>query len=165
MPSEIVENVDINVQLPSDLKQELEDLILNSGRSQEMAVKVEKAVADGIKEEMALSSIHFNLKAVTDDFHAIYELIKPLVKKHLKEVVQEKDDAVKKSPCEPSINEKVQKVLREKKYSGEIFNSVASIVSKNHKEKNVKLLVYRTLVAKYGQDKGLELYRHVKPLL
>lgn len=164
-PSEIVENVDINVQLPSDLKQDLEDLILNSGRSQEMAVKVEKAVADGIKEEMALSSIHFNLKAVTDDFHAIYELIKPLVKKHLKEVVQEKDDAVKKSPCEPTLNEKVQKVLREKNYSGEIFNSVASIVCKNQKEKNVKLLVYRTFVAKYGQDKGLELYRHVKPLL
>ena len=69
---------------------------------------------------MALSSIYFNLKAVTDDFHAIYELIKPLVKKHLKVVVQEKDDAVKKSPCEPSINEKVQKVLREKKYSREI---------------------------------------------
>ena len=164
-PSEIVENVDINVQLPSDLKQDLEDLILNSGRSQEMAVKVEKAVADGIKEEMALSSIHFNHKAVTDDFHEIYELIKPLVKKHLKVVVQEKDDAVKKLPCEPSINEKVQKVLREKKYSGEIFNSVASIVSKNHKEKNAKMLVYRAIVAKYGQEKGLELYRHIKPLL
>ena len=165
LPSEIVENVDINVQLPSDLKQELEDLILNSGRSQEMAVKVERVVADGIKEEMALSSIHFNLKAVTDDFHAIYELIKPLVKKHLKVVVQEKDDAVKKSPCEPSINEKVQKVLREKKYSGVIFNSVASIVCKNHKEKNARMLVYRAIVAKYGQEKGLELYRHIKPLL
>ena len=61
------------------------------------------------------------------------------MKKHLKVVVQEKDDAVKKSPCEPSINEKVQKVLREKKYSGEIFNSVASIVSKNHKMNHTKL--------------------------
>ena len=164
-PSEIVENVDIDVQLPSDLKHDLEDLILNSGCSQEMAVKVEKAVADGIKEEMALSAIYFNLKAVTDDFHAIYELIKPLVKKHLKVVVQEKDVAVKKSSCEPSINEKVQKVLREKKYSGVIFNSVASIVCKNHKEKNARMLVYRAIVAKYGQEKGLELYRHIKPLL
>ena len=48
---------------------------------------------------------------------------------------------------------------------GEIFNSVASIVSKNHKEKNAKMLVYRAIVAKYGQEKGLELYRHIKPLL
>ncbi len=90
---------------------------------------------------LAHSSVH-SLKCLStqkNDFHAIYELIKPLVKKHLKVVVQEKDDAVKKSPCEPSINEKVQKVLREKKYSGEIFNSVASIVSKNHKMNHTKL--------------------------
>ena len=87
------------------------------------------------------------------------------MKKHLKVVVQEKDVAVKKSSCEPSINEKVQKVLREKKYSGVIFNSVASIVCKNHKEKNARMLVYRAIVAKYGQEKGLELYRHIKPLL
>lgn len=74
-----------------------------------MAVKVEKAVADGIKEEMALSSIHVNLKAVTDDFHAIYELIKPLVKKHLKVVVQEKDDAVKSHLVSHPLTRKCRK--------------------------------------------------------
>ena len=114
---------------------------------------------------MALSSIHCNLKNITEDFHAVYELVKPLVKKQLKSVVQEEGKEVKKSSSELTLNEKVQKVLREKNYSGEIFNSVASMVCKSSKEKNVKLLVYRNIVAKYGQDKGLEIYRLVKPLL
>ena len=114
---------------------------------------------------MALSSIHFNLKNVTEDFHAIYELIKPLVKKHLKTVAPKKDGAEQNSSGEPSVKEQVQKLLLEKNYSEDVFNSVTSIVCKNHKEKNAKMLVYRYLVAKFGQVSGLELYRHIKPLL
>lgn len=71
----------------------------------------------------------------------------------------------KKTHTKLTLNEKVQKVLRENSFSSEIFNSVASIVCKNQKENNAKLLVYRNLVSKYGQDKGLKFYRYVKPLL
>lgn len=149
----------------SGIDQEIEKLLLNSGYPQSLVQGVNKVISDGIKEEMALSSIHHNLKNLTEDFHTVYELIKPLVKKQLKSIAPEKCAETKNTSSEPTLNEKVQKVLREKNYSGEIFNSVSSIVCKNQKEKNVKLLVYRTLVAKYGQDKGLELYRHVKPLL
>lgn len=159
----LVQNVD--EKPASGIDQEIEKLLLNSGYPQSLVQDVNKVISDGIKEEMALSSIHCNLKNLTEDFHAVYELIKPLVKKQLKSIAPEKCAETKNTSNEPTLNEKVQKVLREKNYSGEIFNSVASIVCKNQKEKNVKLLVYRTLVAKYGQDKGLELYRHVKSLL
>jgi hypothetical protein len=159
----LVQNVD--EKPASGIDQEIEKLLLNSGYPQSLVQDVNKVISDGIKEEMALSSIHCNLKNLTEDFHAVYELIKPLVKKQLKSIAPEKCAETKNTSNEPTLNEKVQKVLKEKNYSGEIFNSVASIVCKNQKEKNVKLLVYRTLVAKYGQDKGLELYRHVKPLL
>lgn len=159
----LVQNVD--EKPASGIDQEIEKLLLNSGYPQSLVQDVNKVISDGIKEEMALSSIHCNLKNLTEDFHAVYELVKPLVKKQLKSIAPEKCAETKNTSNEPTLNEKVQKVLKEKNYSGEIFNSVASIVCKNQKEKNVKLLVYRTLVAKYGQDKGLELYRHVKPLL
>lgn len=153
-------------ELPSsDIEQSVEKLILNSNYPQDLAEKVKKVVSDGIKEEMALSSIHLNLKNATEDFRAIYELIKPLVKKHLKTVAQKKDGAVQNSSDEPSIKEQVQKLLCEKNYSEDIFTSVTSIVCKNHKEKNAKMLVYRALVSKYGQASGLELYHHIKPLL
>ena len=150
---------------PSDIEQSVEKLILDSGYPQDLAEKVKKVVSDGIKEEMALSSIHLNIKNITEDFRAIYELIKPLVKKHLKTVAQKKDGAEQNSSGEPSVKEQVQKLLLEKNYSEDVFNSVTSIVCKNHKEKNAKMLVYRSLVAKFGQASGLELYRHIKPLL
>lgn len=145
----------------SNIEEDIEKLLLSSGYSQSMIESVKKVISDGIKEEMALSSIHCNLKNLTEDFHKVYELIKPLVKKHIKSVVSE----VKNTSKEPGLNKKVQKVLKEKNYSAEIVNSVASIVCKNQKEKNVKLVVYRNIVAKYGQDKGLELYHYIKPLL
>ena len=106
----------------SGIDQEIEKLLLNSGYPQSLVQDVNKVISDGIKEEMALSSIHCNLKNLTEDFHAVYELIKPLVKKQLKSIAPEKCAETKNTSNEPTLNEKVQKVLREKNYSGEIFN-------------------------------------------
>ena len=159
-------SVQISAEKPaSGIDKEVEKILLDSGYPQSLIESVNKIISDNIKDEKALSSIHNNLINLTKDFHAIYELIKPTVQEYLKSVVQEQGEEVKKSSSELTLNEKVQKVLREKNYSGEIFNSVASMVCKSSKEKNVKLLVYRNIVAKYGQDKGLEIYRLVKPLL
>ena len=126
---------------------------------------VKKEILDCSKEEITLRSIHNKLMKLTEDYHAIYELIKPLIKKHIKSVAKGEEVDSKKTHTKLTLNEKVQKVLREKSFSSEIFNFVASIVCKNQKEKNAKLLVYRNLVSKYGQDKGLKFYRYVKPLL
>ena len=95
---------------------------------------VKKEILDCSKEEITLNSIHNKLKKLTEDYHAIYELIKPLIKNHIKSVVKGEEVDSKKTHTKLTLNEKVQKVLREKSFSSEIFNSVASIVCKNQKE-------------------------------
>ena len=90
----LVQNVD--EKPASGIDQEIEKLLLNSGYPQSLVQGVNKVISDGIKEEMALSSIHCNLKNLTEDFHAVYELVKPLVKKQLKSIAPEKCAETKK---------------------------------------------------------------------
>ncbi len=60
------------------------------------------------------------------------------------------------------INSKVQKLLSSAGFSNDIINPIASLVSKHHREKNGKQTVYRSIVAKYGQKRGLNIYNHIK---
>lgn len=163
--SQIVPNQTLDKNLESDIEHDIEKILISSGYSQNLVDGVKKEILDCSKEEITLNSFHNKLMKLTEDYHAIYELIKPLIKNHIKSVAKGEEVDSKKTHTKLTLNEKVQKVLREKSFSSEIFNSVASIVCKNQKEKNAKLLVYRNLVSKYGQDKGLKFYRYVKPLL
>ena len=109
---ELVQTVDKKSEL--SIEQNIEELLLNSGYPQSLVQGVNKVISDGIKEERALYSIHCNLKNLTEDFHAVYELIKPLVKKQLKTIASEKCTEAKKDVQQPTLNEKVQKVLKDK---------------------------------------------------
>lgn len=59
-------------------------------------------------------------------------------------------------------NSTIQKILSKASYPGEVIGHVASTVAKNTGIKNGKQQIYRNLVSKYGQTKGLDIYNHIK---
>ena len=61
-----------------------------------------------------------------------------------------------------AINSEIQKALSKAGFSNDIINYVASTVVKNLGMKNGKQQIYRTVIAKYGQKKGLTIYNHIK---
>ncbi len=85
--------------------------------------------------------------------------------------VKEKSSTSKKvvKTIEPkdktSVNNAVLKTLSAAKYDNEIVSFCASQVTKLFAEKNGKQLIYRSIISKYGQEQGLEIYRQIKKLL
>lgn len=83
-----------------------------------------------------------------------------------KEKAPVKERAAK--PVEPmdktAVNNAVLKTLSAAKYDNEIVSFCASQVTKLFSEKNGKQQIYRSIISKYGQEKGLDIYRHIKKL-
>jgi len=61
-----------------------------------------------------------------------------------------------------AVNDAVMKTLSAEKYDNEIASFVASQVTKLFSEKNGRQQIYRSIISKFGQEKGLEIYRHIK---
>ena len=72
-------------------------------------------------------------------------------------------------PVEPkdktAVNNAVLKTLSAAKFDNDIVSFAASQVTKLFSEKNGKQQIYRSIISKYGQERGLEIYQHIKKLL
>ena len=72
-------------------------------------------------------------------------------------------------PAEPddktAINNAVMKALSNAKFDNDIAAFAASQVTKLFSEKNGKQQIYRSIISKYGQKKGLKVYREIQKLL
>ena len=85
------------------------------------------------------------------------------------------DDAQKKTaksgakaaeyPDKTTLNNAVLKTLSNAKYDNETVSFAASLVTKNFAEKGGKQTIYRTVISKFGQERGLAIYRHIQKLL
>ena len=80
-----------------------------------------------------------------------------LVKEKAPKTVEPKDKT--------AVNNAVLKTLSAAKHDNEIVSFCASQVTKLFTEKNGKQLIYRSIISKYGQEQGLEIYRQIKKLL
>ena len=63
------------------------------------------------------------------------------------------------------LNQDVMQAARGAGFDADIANYVASTVVKNVGEKNGKQQIYRAIISKYGQNKGLNIYNHIKKLI
>ena len=64
-----------------------------------------------------------------------------------------------------ALNNAVLKVLSNAKYDNETVSFAASLVTKNFAEKGGKQIIYRTIISKFGQERGLAIYRYIQKLL
>ena len=60
------------------------------------------------------------------------------------------------------INNEVIKILRKEKCADDVVNYTTSIVLKHFNEDKAKQTIYRAIVSKYGQEKGLKIYNLIK---
>ena len=128
-----------------------------------------------VQKKAAAKTKSSNKTAVKDKSQAVKEKApvkdKPQAqikeKTPAKEKVPPKEKAIK--PVEPedktAVNNAVLKALSAAKYDNEIVSFCASQVTKLFAEKNGKQLIYRSIISKYGQEQGLEIYRQIKKLL
>ena len=68
-------------------------------------------------------------------------------------------------PDKTTLNNAVLKTLSNAKYDNETVSFAASLVTKNFAEKGGKQTIYRTVISKFGQERGLAIYRHIQKLL
>ena len=61
-----------------------------------------------------------------------------------------------------TVNTKIMQLLSKSGFDNDIVTFVASTVVKNIDVKNGKQQIYRTIISKYGQNKGLNIYNHIK---
>ena len=64
-----------------------------------------------------------------------------------------------------ALNNAVLKTLSNANYDNETVSFAASLVTKNFAEKGGKQVIYRTIISKFGQERGLDIYRHIQKLL
>lgn len=67
-----------------------------------------------------------------------------------------------KSKERRAVNNEIMKLVSKAGYTNDVITYVASTVVKNLGVKNGKQQIYRTIVSKYGQLKGREVYNHIK---
>lgn len=80
-----------------------------------------------------------------------------------KKIPSVKKASVKASGDEKTkLNAEVMQILSKAGFEPEVVGYVASVSVKNAGVENRKQQVYRAIVSKYGQDKGLNVYNHIK---
>ncbi len=128
-----------------------------------------------------LTKIHNDLRKKYENYLEVYEIIKPILGKPSENKTaenksaesrpaEEKEEGTKKTSGgkgseKAALNNEIQKVLSKAGIEADINNEVAALAVKNFGEKNAKQMIYRTIISKYGRQKGLEVYNHIKDLL
>lgn len=106
-------------------------------------------------ETQFAKNVHNELGKTYTNYSDVYQVVKPILSKYSSTIAHSTNATTE-------LNTTIQKLLSKAGFTTDIINHVASLVSKNYKEKNGKQTVYRAIIAKYGQKQGLNIYNHIK---
>lgn len=137
------------------LNQEVMQILRAQGFDASIGNAVAKLVTGVYGQEKFMNDVHNMLRGKYDNYLEIYEAIKPVISKY-------SDDIASTQSENCSENNQIQQLLSKANYENDIVNYVASVVTKNVGIKNGKQQIYRTIISKYGQSKGLKIYNHIK---
>ena len=98
-----------------------------------------------------------------ENYLEVYEAVKKVLSKYDKPT---KTTSVNKTTGagknKTTVNTEIMQLLSKSGFDNDIVTFVASTVVKNIDVKNGKQQIYRTIISKYGQNKGLNIYNHIK---
>lgn len=147
------------VKVDGAKKTKLNQEVMKAVRAKGFDVSVGNAVAQLVTglygEERFMNEVYNMLREKYTNYLEVYEAIKPVISKY-------SDDVVNMSAAKTSTNMQIQQLLSKANFESNIINYVASVVTKNMGVKNGKQQIYRTIISKYGQNKGLNIYNHIK---
>lgn len=140
------------------LNSEVQQALSKAHYDDKVIGNVAKIVGTHFGKENFLGDVHNALrkKYEDSDYLEVYETIKNVIAKYA--------PATKRTSGQnkTAINSEIQQLLSKAGMEQEVINYVASVVVKNIGVKNSKQQIYRTIVTKYGQQKGLNIYQHIK---
>lgn len=116
---------------------------------------IAQIVVSCFESENFLRDVHNELGKKYEDYLKVYTTIKSVIAKYA-------SSAKNSGPNKTAINSEIQQLLSKAGMEPEVINDVASVVIKNMGVKNSKQQIYRTIIAKYGQKKGLDIYTRIK---
>lgn len=112
--------------------------------------------------ETLKSNVHNGLQKEYDDetVQGIYGNIKSVLNEYSK--MHAPAGGSDAGSDKTALNNIVQQILSKAKMSADVIGFVTSTVVKNIGVKNGKQMIYRTIISKYGQKKGLDIYNRIK---
>lgn len=147
------------------LNQEVMQAVSNAGFNAAVATTVAQIATSLYGDEHMLSEVHNALREKYTNYLDVYVAAKPVLSKYADDN-QSKSSAAAVSPQnKTAVNSEIQKILSKAGFSNEIITYVASTAVKNLSTKNGKQQTYRSIISKYGQNKGLTIYNHIKKII
>ncbi len=154
--------VKVNGAKKTKLNQEVMQTMRNAGYDASVANTVAQIATSLYGDEHMLSEVHNALRDRYTDYLDVYAVVKPVLSKYADDNTSKSSGTTVSSKDKTAINSEIQKALSKAGFSDDIIKYVASTTVQNLGLKNGKQKTYRTVIAKYGQNKGLNIYNHIK---
>ena len=120
--------------------------------------EVAKAVTSLYGNEKFMNDVHNALHSMyPEDFLDVYGDIKPIIKKY----ATDKDKKVGVNN-KTLLHNEIQQILSKANVGKDVIAYVPGLVIKHCDEKNALQTIYRAIIQKFGQKKGLDIYNRIK---
>ncbi len=159
-PSKISQNKKVDNNMKASLKQEVMQAVRNAKFSASVSNTVAQVAENLYGSKTILEEIQEDLKGRYSNYKEVYKAVKPILKKYTETTTQQPANNLTKDKT--TVNNEVMKSLRSAKYGDDIVKYTTAVVLKHYNEKNGKQTIYRKIVSKYGQEKGLAIYNQIK---
>ncbi len=150
----------VNEDKKSILVKEIMKAINAAGYKASVANTVSQVSANYYGNTKILSEVHNDIKERYYDYQDIYKLIKPILSKY--STSSETKNKTNNAPNNSAKSDEIMRVLKKSGQTNEIVTQVGAIVKKNSSADNSKQQIYRAIISRYGQDKGLKIYNIIK---
>lgn len=147
------------------LNQEVMQAVRNAGYDALVANTVAQISTGLYGDEHMLSEVHNALRDRYSNYLDVYAAAKPVLSKYADNNQSKNNVTAASSQNKTAVNSEIQKILSKAGFSNEIITYVASTAVKNLGAKNGKQQTYRSIISKYGQNKGLTIYNHIKKII
>lgn len=149
--------------IKAEFNREIQEILRQAKYSNEDINEIAEIVTACYEEanpDVLKRNVHNELQKKYDTAQEIYHNIEPVLSIYSAMPVSVSvGDA---SSDKTAVNNIIQQILSKAKVSADVIGYVTSTVVKNIGVKNGKQLIYRAIISKYGQKKGLDIYNRIK---
>ena len=125
-------------------------------RRENVGEKIEKLRKSNLEAQNMIRNILVQ-NGYPEDYLDVYEDIKPIIRKY----VTDKDKNIDVSN-KTLLHNEIQQILSKANVGKEVIAYVPGLVIKHCDEKNALQTIYRAIIQKFGQKKGLDIYNRIK---
>lgn len=120
--------------------------------------EVAKVVTSLYGNEKFMNDVHNALRSMyPEDYLDVYGDIKPIISKYATDQDKKADGNNK-----TLLHNEIQQILSKENVGKDVIAYVPGLVIKHCDEKNALQIIYRGIVQKFGQKKGLDIYNRIK---